>query len=78
MQRIVKHHRLTRKELLVFDQEAKSEYESGKTIRAIASESGRSYGTVHRALRRARVQFRARGGSSRLSPGELEHERGSH
>jgi IS30 family transposase len=68
VQKIAKGRRLTRKALITFDQEAKREYDSGKTVRAISAESGRSYGTVHRALQRARVQFRARGVNSRLSP----------
>jgi hypothetical protein len=63
VQKIAKGQRLNGKALRAFDQEAKREYDSGKTVRAISAESGRSYGAVHRALQRAGVQFRARGGN---------------
>lgn len=40
-------------------------YEKGKSIRAIAEATGRSYGFVHRILGEADVKLRARGGHSR-------------
>lgn len=40
-------------------------YESGQTIRALAEETGRSYGFVHRLLADAGVPLRARGGATR-------------
>lgn len=40
----------------------KAAYESGKSVEAIAHETGRSYGFVHRLLRECGAQFRGRGG----------------
>lgn len=65
VQKISKGKRLTGSLADAFGQEAKRQYDAGKTVRAIMAESGRSYGAVHRALRRAEVRFRARGGHSR-------------
>lgn len=39
----------------------KEEYEAGATIQAIAASSRYGYGTVHRMLASAGVQFRPRG-----------------
>ncbi|WP_331736473.1 MULTISPECIES: helix-turn-helix domain-containing protein [unclassified Streptomyces] len=43
----------------------KSKYEGGKSIRALAEETGRSYGGVHRLLEDAGATFRSRGGAPR-------------
>jgi hypothetical protein len=43
----------------------KREYEKGKTIRALAESTGRSYGFVHRLLSEAGAEFRDRGGDRR-------------
>jgi predicted transcriptional regulator len=43
----------------------KKQYESGRSIRELASETGRSYGFVHRLLSEAGVQLRGRGGATR-------------
>lgn len=43
----------------------KAKYEGGKSIRALAEETGRSYGGVHRLLEDAGVTFRSRGGVPR-------------
>ncbi|WP_312856657.1 helix-turn-helix domain-containing protein [Phytoactinopolyspora halotolerans] len=43
----------------------KKQYESGKSIRELASETGRSYGFVHRLLSEAGVTLRGRGGATR-------------
>lgn len=40
-------------------------YAAGVSIRALAAESGRSYGFVHRVLAEQGVTFRARGGATR-------------
>ncbi|MEV7465311.1 helix-turn-helix domain-containing protein [Streptomyces kronopolitis] len=40
----------------------KKKYEAGASIRALAEETGRSYGGVHRLLADAGVTFRSRGG----------------
>lgn len=43
----------------------KKKYESGRSIRELASETGRSYGFVHRMLSEAGVELRGRGGATR-------------
>lgn len=43
-------------------QECTAAYEKGDSIRAIAASSGFPFGTVHRMLQSAGVQFRPRGG----------------
>jgi hypothetical protein len=62
VQKITKFKRLAGGDADAFDQDARREYDSGKTIRAIVAESGRSYGAVHRALQRVGTRFRQRGG----------------
>ncbi|MFJ2110754.1 helix-turn-helix domain-containing protein [Streptomyces sp. NPDC087850] len=46
-------------------QELRKKYDSGTSIRALAQETGRSYGGVHRLLKDAGVAFRSRGGNRR-------------
>lgn len=43
----------------------RKEYESGASIRALAEQTGRSYGFVHRVLTEAEVALRGRGGATR-------------
>jgi hypothetical protein len=43
----------------------KRKYTSGRSIRELASETGRSYGFVHRMLSEAGVALRGRGGATR-------------
>ncbi len=43
-------------------------YESGSSIRALAEETGRSYGFVHRVLSESDVTLRGRGGATRGTP----------
>jgi hypothetical protein len=45
----------------------KSRYDSGESIRALASATGRSYGFVHRLLTETGVKLRGRGGATRGS-----------
>ncbi len=46
-----------------------AKYSAGHSIRAIAEDSGRSYGFVHRVLAESGVELRARGGNTqRRSP----------
>jgi hypothetical protein len=40
-------------------------YDSGESIRALASATGRSYGFVHRILTETGVTLRGRGGATR-------------
>ncbi len=43
----------------------KRKYNSGASIRALAAETGRSYGFVHRMLSETGVTLRGRGGATR-------------
>ncbi|QKV95662.1 hypothetical protein HUT19_31195 [Streptomyces sp. NA02950] len=43
----------------------KKKYDSGASIRALAEETGRSYGFVHRMLSESGVSLRGRGGATR-------------
>lgn len=47
-----------------------SRYEAGESIRAIAADSGRSYGFVQGLLKEAGVEFRSRGGAMRKAAAE--------
>jgi hypothetical protein len=43
----------------------KRKYDSGQSIRALAEQTGRSYGFVHRMLTESGVTLRGRGGATR-------------
>jgi hypothetical protein len=43
----------------------KSRYDAGESIRALALDTGRSYGFIHRILTEQGVTLRGRGGSMR-------------
>ncbi len=43
----------------------KKKYSSGRSIRELAAETGRSYGFVHRMLNESGAQLRGRGGATR-------------
>lgn len=43
----------------------RKKYESGRSIRLLAQESGRSYGFVHRILSESGTTLRGRGGATR-------------
>jgi hypothetical protein len=45
--------------------ELKKKYVAGASIRALAAETGRSYGFVHRILSESEVPLRGRGGATR-------------
>lgn len=45
--------------------ELKAGYEKGASIRTLATDTGRSYGYVHRALVESGVTLRGRGGPNR-------------
>ncbi|MFB6533085.1 helix-turn-helix domain-containing protein [Streptomyces noursei] len=45
----------------------KAKYDAGASIRALAAESGRSYGYVHRTLTEAGTALRAFGGKRRTA-----------
>ncbi|MFZ2529796.1 MAG: helix-turn-helix domain-containing protein [Rhodococcus sp. (in: high G+C Gram-positive bacteria)] len=46
-------------------EELKRRYEAGASIRALAQETGRSYGFVHNVLVESHVALRGRGGPNR-------------
>jgi len=48
-------------------QQLKVKYDAGASIRDLAVETGRSYGSIHRLLHEADVAFRGRGGSRNRS-----------
>lgn len=43
----------------------RKKYEAGTSIRALAEETGRSYGFVHRILTESKTPLRGRGGATR-------------
>ncbi|MBX6371682.1 MAG: transcriptional regulator [Acidothermus sp.] len=45
--------------------ELRRKYDQGFSIRALAEQTGRSYGFVHRILTESGVQLRGRGGATR-------------
>ena len=45
--------------------ELQEKYDSGTSIRALAEQTGRSYGFVHRILSESGVTLRGRGGATR-------------
>ncbi len=45
--------------------ELATKYQAGVSIRALAEETGRSYGFVHRILTEQEVSLRGRGGATR-------------
>ncbi|MGL4173329.1 MAG: helix-turn-helix domain-containing protein [Actinomycetota bacterium] len=65
MQNIKKGMRLTGDERERVAQSLTTQYQDGKSIRALAEETGRSYGFIHRMLRENDVDLRGRGGSTK-------------
>lgn len=57
-----KHQRLDAQQQEAVTAELRKRYDAGWSIRALATESGRSYGYVHRHLRLSGVAFRPKGG----------------
>jgi hypothetical protein len=57
----------TQRDKLAID--LKKKYEKGASIRALAEQTGRSYGFVHRVLSETGVPLRGRGGRDGLCPG---------
>jgi transposase len=45
--------------------ELKTQYDQGKSIRALAKETGRSYSNIHTLLEEAGTTFRPQGGTPR-------------
>ncbi|WP_337063226.1 helix-turn-helix domain-containing protein [Kineococcus sp. G2] len=57
--------RLSGAERAQLAEELSKGYAEGKSIRALAEETGRSYGFVHRLLSESDVSLRSRGGATR-------------
>ncbi|GAB7189658.1 helix-turn-helix domain-containing protein [Kineococcus sp. NUM-3379] len=62
---VKKGSRLTGAERETLAAELSRGYAEGKSIRALAEETGRSYGFVHRILSESEVSLRSRGGATR-------------
>ena len=60
-----KGSRITGTDRAALADELKGRYESGESIRALAADTGRSYGFVHRILTESGASFRGRGGAQR-------------
>lgn len=65
MDKIQAGKRIVGDERVAFAQDYIQQYQAGSSIRAIAEDSGRSYGFVHRVLAENGVEFRARGGDTK-------------
>jgi predicted transcriptional regulator len=57
--------RVTGTERTKLASDLKKKYAAGASIRALAEETGRSYGFVHRMLSESGVALRGRGGATR-------------
>ena len=62
---LTKGRRVTGAERDKLATDLKKKYESGVSIRALASSTGRSYGFVHRILNESGTALRGRGGATR-------------
>jgi predicted transcriptional regulator len=62
---VKKGARITGAERNKLANELKKKYQGGASIRALAEETGRSYGFVHRILSENEVVLRSRGGATR-------------
>ncbi|MEU6261862.1 helix-turn-helix domain-containing protein [Saccharopolyspora shandongensis] len=63
--KLEKNVRITGEQRDELGAELQKRYEKGASIRALAEETGRSYGFIHRILFQRGVQLRGRGGSTR-------------
>lgn len=62
---LTKGKRVTGGDRSTLSDQLKKKYEGGASIRALAQETGRSYGFIHRILSEADVTLRGRGGATR-------------
>jgi hypothetical protein len=62
---LVKGRRITGSERGSLSAELRRRYEGGSSIRALAADTGRSYGFVHRVLLESGATLRGRGGATR-------------
>ena len=66
MAELVKGRRITGSERgVLLSAELRRRYEGGSSIRALAADTGRSYGFVHRVLLESGATLRGRGGATR-------------
>ena len=65
MAELKKGSRITGAERDKLSGDLKRKYDSGQSIRALASSTGRSYGFIHRILSESGVNLRGRGGATR-------------
>lgn len=65
MNELGKGRRITGDERGDLSSKLRKRYESGVSIRALAAETGRSYGWVHRLLLESGATLRGRGGPNR-------------
>ena len=65
MAELSKGTRVTGEDRTTLTDDFKNRYEAGASIRALAQESGRSYGFVHRILSESGAALRGRGGATR-------------
>ncbi len=65
MTELKKGSRITGGERTSLADALREKYEGGASIRALAEQSGRSYGFVHRILSESGVPLRGRGGATR-------------
>ena len=65
MAEIKKGARITGEDRADLAKDLKARYAEGASIRALAEETGRSYGFVHRILSGSDVSLRSRGGATR-------------
>lgn len=65
MAELKKGSRVTGGERDKLAQDLRRKYDSGQSIRALASSTGRSYGFVHRILSESGTTLRGRGGATR-------------
>lgn len=61
---IAKGQRITGPDRAKLSSQLSKSYQAGASIRQLASETGRSYGFVHRMLVDSGVQLRGRGGAT--------------
>ena len=62
---LAKGKRVTGGDRVSLSDQLKKKYEGGASIRALAEETGRSYGFVHRILSESGATLRGRGGATR-------------
>jgi hypothetical protein len=60
-----KGRRITGDERGTLSDQVRQQYETGRSIRSIAAETGRSYGFIHRVLLESGTTLRSRGGATR-------------